>query len=151
MASTVILLVDLKIADTTAFTTLLTLKKMGLPVKSVKRSMYYCFTLEGDAKSFADRITKADVLVNFNKHTATTFIGKMKLDKDASHVLVQNLSKPAGLMGTLQHRLGFGEIAAMEAGVVWHLVPEKGNAKSLAKAAAVGLLHNRHYQKYSLI
>jgi len=148
--------VELLIPDTTATTTIHALRRMyGARVSKLRRRDYYEFEVSGDADSFCDRIKKVDVLVNANKHMATTMKDDEKPEgklgeEDEVCVLVQERGENAtGLMSTLRERLGFSEIKSMRRGVFWCI--GVGGDRCLADEIARKLLHNRHYQEYTII
>lgn len=140
------LLVKLIVPDTTAITALHTLQEMGLAVTKVERAEYYRFTLT-ENNGFADRIKKVDVLVNANKHQAVTKKPREPLPWEGTKILVKNRGeKNEGLLHTLQNRLGFKEIQAVEKGVLWILPTDKQTAEKIAK----DLLVNEQYQEYQI-
>ncbi|MBI4452482.1 phosphoribosylformylglycinamidine synthase subunit PurS [Candidatus Woesearchaeota archaeon] len=151
MPKTIEMIVSLKVPDTTAITALQTLQKLGFnKIKDVKRADYYKFSVEGDEGKFREKISKADVLVNANKHS---FDFSLKKDSYAK-ILVKNINDGgSGLLSTLKNRLGFDEIKRIENGVLWVLLveAEEKEARKIAEKAARELLVNEHYQEYVLV
>ncbi|MBW2980885.1 hypothetical protein KY360_05710 [Candidatus Woesearchaeota archaeon] len=139
------LFVGLKIPDTTAITTFHTLERMGFDIKKLKRQIYYKFDIDGDAKAFAKKVNKVDVLVNANKNT---FANELKKEEEAVYVLVKDRDdKCEGLLSTLKQRLGLKEIKSMEKGILWALFVDEENAKEIARK----LLYNEHYQEIQIL
>ena len=146
MPKTIEMLVGLKIPDTTAITTLKTLRNMGLKeIKNVARENYFKFYIEGDENKFKKDISKADILVNANKN----YFRFGSSDSSGIKVLVKDTEDGAGLADTLRS-LGFAGIKKIEMGVLWTLEIE-GNSREIAKKAAEELLHNGNYQSYGII
>ena len=144
--SSVELFVGLKIPDTTAITTLHTIEKMGVSIKKVKRELYYKFEVNGDASSFSSEISKVDLLVNANKNTASE---KLEKEEGAFYILVKDSDDGcAGLLHTLQERLGLKEIKKMEKGVLWVLYVD---SEEIAKEIASKLLFNENYQEIEVL
>lgn len=150
-AKTVEMVVGLKVPDNTAITTLQTLKKIGFgAINGVKREDYYKFLIEGDESKFMKGISKADVLVNANKH----YYG-FSVKKDGSiKILVSNINDGgSGILSMLRERLGFKNIKRAEKGTLWSLsigADEKEMAK-IAENAARELLVNENYQEFRII
>ena len=146
MPKTIEMLVGLKIPDTTAITTLKTLRNMGLKeIKSVARENYFKFYIDGDENKFKNDIPKADILVNANKN----YFKFGSNDSGGIKVLVKDIEDAAGLADTLRS-LGFAGIKKIEKGVLWTLNIE-GHNKEIARKAAEELLHNGNYQSYEII
>lgn len=151
MPKTVEMTVSLKVPDTTAITALQTLQKIGFrKIKDVKRADYYKFIVESDANKFKDKICKADILVNANKH-----FFKFEVNNDnAVKILVKNINDgESGILSTLKNRLGFKEIKKIEMATLWSLTIEakENEAKAIAEKAAKELLVNENYQEYEVI
>jgi len=102
MPKTIELTVKLKIPDTTAITALSTLHNMGFSkINDLKRADYYKFTIEGDVEKFKERISKADIIVNANKHSFD-FAAK---DDESAKIKVSNFDDDnSGLLSTLKNR-----------------------------------------------
>ena len=145
------MVVSLKVPDTTAITALQTLHKIGFKkITDVKRGDYYKFSVEGDEEKFMDNISKADIIVNANKHSFDFSISKNSTIK----VLVKNINdNGSGLLSTLKNRLGFANIKKIEKGVLWSLAvdAEEKDARKIAEKAAKDLLVNEHYQEYKIL
>lgn len=142
------LFVKLIVPDTTAITALHTLQDMGFSLESLERMDYYRFTLNGNEKEFSEKIKKVDVLVNANKHRAFTKKPEEPLPADGIKILVKNMDeRNTGLLHTLQNRLGFKEILAVERGTLW-MIPTQD--KKLAEDIAKELLVNGQYQEYEV-
>ena len=148
---TIEMAVTLKMPDNTAITALQTLQRMGFEkIKGAKRADYYKFLIEGDVEKFKDKISKADVLVNTNKHL---FSFAMKKDASAN-ILVKNTDDDgSGILSTLKDRLGFVGIKKAEKGVLWSLSidADEKDARKIAEKAAKQLLVNENYQEYSIM
>src|SRR3989344_4183789 len=128
MPKTIEMIVSLKVPDTTAITALQTLQKIGFKrVGNVKRMDYYRFSIDGDAEKFKEKICKADMLVNANKHSFDFSIGK----NDGAKILVKNINdNGSGMLSTLKRRLGFKNIKKAEKAVLWSLtIDADGNEK----------------------
>lgn len=148
---TVEMVVGLKVPDNTAITTLQTLKKIGFnKINDVKREDYYKFEIDGDEQKFKNRISKADILVNANKHYFDFSIKKWNDVK----ILVKNINDGRSeILSTLKNRLGFKEIKKIEKGILWTLIIENDNFKAMeiAEKAAEELLVNKNYQEYRIL
>lgn len=151
------LFVRLIIPDNTARTAFHTLERMGYnKLKSLNREDYYKFTVEdGNEKEFNEKIGKVDVLVNFNKNRfRIKRPDKAFEENNEVRVLVKNIDDDcAGLLSTLQNRLGFMEIKSMEKGVLWafDFDAKKEEAEKLAMEITEKLLANRHYQIHNFV
>ena len=143
--------VSLKVPDTTAITALQTLHKIGFKkITDVKRSDYYKFSVEGSEEKFRDTISKADIIVNANKHSFEFLIKKDNTIK----ILVKNIKDDgSGLLSTLKNRLGFSSIKKIEKGVLWSLAidADEKEAGKIAENAAKDLLVNEHYQEFVIL
>ena len=151
MPKTVVMIVSLKVPDTTAFSAMQTLKNIGFDkIKDVKRDDYYKFSIEGDDGKFKGKINKVDILVNANKHLCT-----FSLKKDESvKILVKNINgNQSEILLTLKNRLGLNEIKNVEKAVLWSLAidAEKTQARKIAEKAARELLVNENYQEYLIL
>ena len=150
-ANTVEMVVGLKVPDNTAITTLQTLQKIGFnKIKEVKREDYYKFLIEGDEQKFKDKISKADILVNANKHF---FEFAVKKD-NAVKILVKNINDDGSrILDILKNRLGFKDIKKAEKSVLWSLAidADEKEARMIANKAAKELLVNENYQEYTLL
>jgi phosphoribosylformylglycinamidine (FGAM) synthase PurS component len=150
MPKTIELMVRLKIPDTTAMTALQTLKEMGFSkIKDLKRSDYYKFSIEGDTEKFKERISKADMIVNANKHSFDFTVN----DDGSAKVKVSNFDDDnSGLLATLRNRLGFKELKKISKCTMWNVYSDasKPETAKLAEKAAKDLLVNEHYQDYEL-
>lgn len=151
------LLVGLKIPDATAITALHALERMGYKLKALERMDYYKFNFSGDFGSFSRKIAGVDVLVNANKHKAIVKRTDEKFLRESLNeifILVKDIGKNIGLLGTLQNRLGLREISDVEKGTLWRLVfPSETNVNDAAKTAkeiAEKLLANVNYQEFSV-
>lgn len=156
MPKTIEMIVSLKVPDNTAVTTLQTLQKIGFSkIKDVKRGDYYKFIIEGDEEKFKDKISKADILVNVNKHFVAFQIKKNAISKDCIFfVLVKNINDDGtGILPTLKNRLGFKQIKKLEKAVLWELAidADEKTARKIAEKAAKELLVNEHYQGYEIL
>ncbi len=151
MPKQVEMIVSLKVPDTTAITALQTLQKIGFnKIKDVKRADYYKFTIEGDDKTFKEKICKVDILVNSNKHSYSFSIQK----DDEVKILVKNINDDgSGILSTLKNRLGFKNIKKIEKSILWSLsINAHGKeTKKIADKAAKDLLVNENYQEYKII
>ena len=150
MPKTIEMIVSLKVPDTTAITALQTLHKIGFTkIRNVKRADYYKFTIEGDADVFKDKICKADILVNANKHSYNFSVPK----DDEAKISVKNINDGgSGILSTLKNRLGFKNIKKAEKSVLWSLaIDDEKEAKKIADKATKELLVNEHYQEYIII
>ena len=151
MPKTIELTVKLKIPDTTAITALATLHNMGLSkIKDLKRQDYYKFIIEGDAEKFKEKISKADIIVDANKHS---FDFSIKDDGSAA-IKVNNFDDDnSGILSTLKNRLGFKELKKISKYTMWNVYADvsKTELKKLAQRAAEELLTNEHYQNYELV
>ncbi len=148
---TIEMVATLKMPDTTAITALQTLQKIWFnKIKDVKRADYYKFLIEGDEEKFKDKISKADILVNANKH-----FFEFEIKKDASvKILVKNKDDDgSGLLSVLKDRLGFSGIRKAEKGVLWSLNigADEKEAGKIAEKAAKELLVNENYQEYEIL
>ena len=143
--------VSLKVPDTTAITALQTLHRIGFKkITDVKRRDYYKFSVEGDEKKFMEAISKADIIVNANKHSFDFLISK----NSAVKILVKNINDDgSGLLSTLKNRLGFSSIKKIEKGVLWSLAidADEKEAGKIEENAAKDLLVNAHYQDYDIL
>ena len=161
-----VLLVGLKIPDTTAITTFHAFQDLGFTdIIEVRRWSCYEFDYQGRSRSgnsdrFEERISKVDILVNANKNTSLVIGAKedipKKLGKGLGIILVRDLDKSGqGLLKTLRDRLGFHEITGLRQGVLWGIglrdkVP-KGSRQEVLRQCAQTLLYNKHYQTYQVI
>lgn len=145
------MVVGLKVPDATAMTALQTLKKMGFGrLNEVRREDYYKFTVEGDEKKFKERICKADILVNANKHFFAFSLQKDNYIK----VLVKDINgEGTSILPVLKNRLGFKNIRDAEKSTLWSLSIDAGEKEALkiAVKAAKELLANENYQEYSIL
>ncbi len=144
------LFVSLKVPDNTARTAFHTLERMGYnKLKKVERQDYYKFQFSGNIRSFQEKISKVDILVNANKHQYSFNLERSK----NVNVLVQNLDSEKGLLSTLKTRLGFKNIKKVEKGVLWILSinADKDEAKNTAEQIAKDLLMNENYQKMMIL
>ena len=133
------LYVTLLIPDTTAVTAANTLRKLGFKFENLKRADYYRFTIDGDAKSFKERIAKVDVLVNANKH-------KADMEPAVEGVIVTATDdKCEGMLNTLKNRLGFKEIKSMHKGTYW-----LSDSEELTIKMTEALLYNPNFQTYEV-
>ena len=151
MTKTVEMIVSLKVPDTTAITALQTLNRLGFPkIKDIKRSDYYKFSIEGDADKFKDKISKADILVNANKHSYGFSISKGNSVK----ILVKNINDDgSSLLSTLKNRLGFKNIKKVEKATLWELSidADEKEARKIAEKAAKELLITENYQEFTIL
>ena len=151
MLKTIEMLVSLKMPDSTAITALQTLKKLGFEkIKGLKRFDYYKFSVEGDLEKFKEKISKADIIVNANKHLFDFSVKKEK----GSKLLVKNTDDDCtGLLSVLKNRLGFKSIKKIEKGVLWSINSDADSKESIkiSEKAARGLLANENYQSFSVI
>lgn len=149
--SIVEMIVNLKVSDNTAITTLQTLQKIGFSkIKDVKRADYYKFSIEGDEDKFKEKISKVDMLVNVNKHS---FAFQMQTSANVK-ILVKNINDDGnGILSTLKNRLGFKNIKKVEKAVLWSLTidSDEKSAKKIAEKAAKELLVNENYQEYEIL
>ena len=84
------LFVTLKIPDTTAITALQVLKSMGFSeINDLRRVDYYRFLVDADAESFKNKIVKADIIVNANKHSCSFHV-----PGGSSRLLVRDIENP---------------------------------------------------------
>ncbi|MBI2549433.1 hypothetical protein HYW21_08875 [Candidatus Woesearchaeota archaeon] len=155
----IILTVELVVPDTTALTTLQTLQRMGYTdLKELKRRDYYLFTVDGDEKhyeAFSKRLQTTDVLVNVNKHRATTTLIRDKHPETQTPVVLITAREDdaQGLLKTLQERLGMHEIRKVKKGVLWEFIilgKSGKNVKAYAERMTKALLYNEHYQTYEM-
>ncbi len=151
------LLVGLKIPDATAITAFHALERMGYKLKAFERMDYYKFNFSGYFSNFSRKIAGVDVLVNANKHKAIVKRTDEKFSRENSNeifVLVKDIGKNTGLLGTLRNRLGLREITDLVKGTLWKLVfPSEINADDARKTAneiAEKLLANVNYQEFSV-
>ena len=63
--------VSLKIPDNTAYTALVALRRLGVPVERVERSELYFFGDERDTAALSDRVAADETIFNPNKHRLT--------------------------------------------------------------------------------
>jgi phosphoribosylformylglycinamidine (FGAM) synthase PurS component len=63
--------VNLKIPDNTAYTALVTLRRLGVAVERVERSDVYFFDHEGDEGALAARVKSDETIFNPNTHRLT--------------------------------------------------------------------------------
>lgn len=146
---TIQMLVTLKIPDATALSALQALHEMGYKnLKNIERALYYRFSISGDELKFKGRISKADILVNSNKHTASFSIPK---DKNKVVILVEDKEQGDGLLPNLRDRLGFSGLKRMRRGTLWMFSIEGKDAKGQAKEMTEVLLCNENYQDYTLL
>lgn len=150
-AKTIEMVVGLKMPDNTAITALQTLKKIGFnKINDVKREDYYKFLIEGDAEKFKKQISKADILVNANKH-----YHDFSIKKDGTmKILVKNINDDGnGILSTLKNRLGFKDIKQIEKGILWSLSmdADENESRKIAEKAAKELLVNENYQEYGIL
>ncbi|MDD9953557.1 MAG: hypothetical protein OXR66_04420 [Candidatus Woesearchaeota archaeon] len=134
------LIVNLVVPDTTAITARKTLARMGISLENVKRSEYYSF--EADSDLF-ENVSTCDVLVNVNKHTASKELEKQD---GWTYILVKDKDPATNLQTMLNTRFNFG-IHTLEKGVIWALPCTVEQAKNITEE----LLHNPHYQEYSIL
>jgi hypothetical protein len=88
--------IGLKIPDNTAYTALVTLRRLGVAVEGVERSEIYLFEGDSDADTLAQRIETDETIFNPNKHRLTL------LDTDAprsGEVWIEPISRPKGEAG----------------------------------------------------
>ncbi len=139
------LFVSLKIPDTTAVTAMQTMRKMGYNVSRVKRINYYKFYIGDNKEEFENKIKKIDVLVNVNKHKAST---KLERDESAIYLLIKDIGDNcSNLTAVLRDRLNLKELKRMERGVIWALYIDSGNKEEIAKRIGKELLCNENYQE----
>ena len=150
-AKTIELVVSLKMPDTTAITALQALQKLGFKkIKNVKRYFYYKFAIDGNEEDFKNKISKADILVNANKHS---FDFEIKKD-DYVKIMVKNTDdEGSGILSTLKNRLGFGSIKKIESGVIYGLQidADAKESRKIAEKAAKDLLVNENYQEFEIL
>ncbi|KHO46489.1 MAG: hypothetical protein QS98_C0003G0097 [archaeon GW2011_AR3] len=149
------MMVSLVIPDNTAITATNVLRKMGYSkLLNIKREEYYKFTFDGDSKSFADKISKVDIIMNFNKHRAVFKKPQDPWGDRRPRILVKDKGDMGSkLAGTLKHQLGVAKIKKVEKGILWTLaIDEKPeNVAALAWEMARKLLYNRHYQTADIV
>ena len=148
---TVVMIVSLKVPDTTAITALQTLQKIGFnKIKDIKRADYYNFSIEGGTEKFKNQISKVDILVNANKHS---YEFSIKKDKNIK-ILVKNIDDDGiSLLSTLKNRLGFKNIKKIEKATLWSLAidADEKESKKIVENAAKELLVNENYQEFVIL
>ena len=99
--------IGLKIPDNTAYTALVTLRRLGVAVERMQRSEIYLFDDERDAAALTDGIMADETIFNPNKHRLTI------LDRDAPgpgevwiEPLVASTSGPAAIAWRLLDETG---------------------------------------------
>jgi phosphoribosylformylglycinamidine (FGAM) synthase PurS component len=117
--------ITLKIPDNTAYTALVTLRRLGVAVERVERSEVYFFEEEHDRVALAERVAADETMFNPNKHRLTV------LDSDvpgSGEVWIEPL---------VASKTG-------PAAIAWRLLDERGHpvAHSVAAAAIERLLCN---------
>ena len=142
---------SLKVPDNTAITSFQTLQKIGFnKIKDVKRHDYYKFSIDEDVDKFKNKISKADILVNANKHSYSFSI----TNNNDIIILVKNINDDcSSIFATLKNRLGFKGIKNIEKAILWRLSidADEKEAKKIAENAAKELLVNEHYQGYLIL
>lgn len=160
----IMLTVELVVPDATALTTFHTLQRMGYTdLKDMKRRDYYLFTVDLDEKyyeTFSKRLQTTDLLVNVNKHRATTTLvsnkvpEKQPVEKQHVVLITSREDDAQGLLKTLQERLGMHEIRKVKKGVLWEFIihgKSEKEAKAYAERMTKALLYNEHYQTYEFL
>lgn len=154
MASTE-LFVGLKVPDNVAITAFHTLERMGYrQLKQLERMDYYRFEFSGDKKQFEKKISKADILVNANKHKFFFSLGQdnIKSHDNRINILIQNLDDGSGLLKALKERLGFKSIKKAEKGILWTMhFGSIIDAEEVAVEITKSLLMNENYQKFRIL
>jgi phosphoribosylformylglycinamidine (FGAM) synthase PurS component len=155
---TIEMAVSLKVPDNVAITAFNTLKRIGYKqLKRLERSDYYKFDVKGNINKFKEDISKADILVNANKHKFSFTIQKNnkknnKIKYQVIGVLVQDLDNRSSLLSTLKERLSLKNIKKFEKGILWTMhFDKKTNAKDIAGDITKNLLMNENYQKYKIL
>ena len=151
--------VSLKVPDNVAITAFNTLKRMGYKnLIKLERSDYYKFDIIGDGNKFKEEISKADILVNANKHKFSFSLEKnsdiknKKIILKKINVLVQDLGNGNSLLSTLKERLNFTSIKKLEKGILWAMhFDKKIQAEKIAVDIAKNLLMNGNYQKFRVL
>lgn len=142
--------VSLKIPDTTAITAFHTLRRMGFQdLASIKRADYYSFEITGSLEDFKNKISKADILVNANKHLYEFSLNNAP---NEVNVLVKNSDDDgSGIVSSLKS-IGFENIKKASRGVLWTLSVsgKRDYALNYAERIARELLSNEHYQEFKV-
>lgn len=143
------------IPDNTAITAVNVLRKIGYHrLLNLKREVYYMFTFDGETKSFSEKISEVDILVNANKNRVKFKKPDEGFGDTKTRILVKNLDDNChDLFLALRNRLGFKNIRKIERGILWTVAvddkPE--NVTSVAWEIARKLLYNRHYQTAEIL
>ena len=150
------LFVSLKVPDNVAITAFHALERMGFyRLKNLERQDYYRFEFTGNVKSFQDKISKVDILVNANKHKYSFNLENSKLNQKYPkiNILVQDLSDGKGLLSILKTRLGFKNIKKIEKGTLWSLSidADEKEATNISVQITKNLLMNENYQKFKIL
>jgi phosphoribosylformylglycinamidine (FGAM) synthase PurS component len=154
--------VRLLVPDTTSITAFHTLEKMGMKeIKRLRREDYYRFSGTGDFDKAIWELSKADVIVNANKHRCRAMrpgggFGEGFPGMHTVWVLVKDDGggMDGQLLSTLRDRLGISSVSRVERGVLWTMgvgVATRKDAERVASEAAEGLLSNRHSQEYMIM
>jgi phosphoribosylformylglycinamidine synthase subunit PurQ / glutaminase len=153
------LYVKLIIPDNTARTAEQTLKNLGYEqLVSLTREDYYEFTVKGDAdlNELAEKLSKVDVISNYNKHRTRFDKEKVDLVKSSEGrvfgVIVKH-EDPVdnSLLFSLKDNFGFENILQIEKGVFWKFCVRKDADIKLIKEMTEELLASVHYQNYVVI
>lgn len=136
----IILLVGLKIPDTTAITTFNTLKKLGYGIKKLSRREYFEFEVdESVVESAMVKIPKTDILVNSNKNSYLLIKGELNQKKCA--LITDSDIDYSGFKKSLCE-LGLN-VKSVKKGVLWLFESDSETMKK----ATLELLFNKHYQE----
>ncbi len=149
------MMVSLIIPDNTALTSINVLHKMGYhKLLHLKREAYYKFTYEGDSKSFSEKISNVDILVNNNKHSVKFKKQSETFGDSKTRILIKEIDDSGqSILSTLKNRFGFKNLKKVETGTIWALAiddkPE--NITSIAWDIARKLFYNKHYQTAEIL
>ncbi|MCF7860793.1 phosphoribosylformylglycinamidine synthase I [Candidatus Woesearchaeota archaeon] len=166
------LYVRLIIPDNMARTAQQTLKNMGFDqLVSLTREDYYEFTLKdcadncagedqkiSDFKKIADKLSKVDVISNYNKHRTRFDFGDVTIEKaddtkEVGVIVKHEDPEDNGLLQSLKNNFGFDNISHVEKGVFWKfsLKADTKDYLELVKKMTEELLASVHYQTYVVI
>ncbi len=85
--------IGLKIPDNTAYTALVTLRRLGVEVERVERSEIHVFDDAGDADALVQRIETDETIFNPNKHRLVLLDGEAPR---SGEVWIEPIARPKG-------------------------------------------------------
>lgn len=149
--------VELVIPDNTAYTVAVALRQLGYPeLARVERVDLYRFEIEpGAAATFLERLARAEVIFNPNKHRLSyappsdAAAGSGGAATQYEAVISERDDDTAALVHLLRGPFGISELRGLKRAVVWRLFEAGGAApKDRLEWACAALLCNRISQTY---